>query len=200
MNILIGLFVFLSYYLGAKSIWDNRYKPSIYSRIIWLLLVLNNFASVSFLDVDQSVLVLSGLQLLGNIMILLLSLKKSTKVFGQTEKISTVLLITSLAVWIFTDLPLLNLSIGLIAHLLAGIPTIRKGTLDPHDEDILFWVFFFMASVLTIMNVQDGAFADYLYPVYFATFDGIMVTLYPRRYFRKKLSFLGCYFICTFQA
>src|ERR1035437_8740730 len=111
MNILIIILVVLSYFMGAKSIYQNKYTPSIYSRIIWLLVACNSLLSVVALRNDFSVILLAALSLLGNILILILSLKKSKRTFGSTEILSSVLLIISLFLWIFTRLPLLNLTI-----------------------------------------------------------------------------------------
>lgn len=172
----------LSYGMGAKAISDNKYRPSIYSRTIWLLLAINNIASVIILKNNVAVILLAGLGLLGNLTIFLLSLKKSQKTFGQTELISLLLLIFSLAVWIFTRLPLLNLTIGLIAHFIGGIPTYKKAIKNPRDEDILFWFFFCIASILTFITTDKTNISAYLYPLYFALFDGLMLLLCFRRY------------------
>lgn len=184
MNWVITILIILSFAIGAKAILDNKYRPSIYSRIIWLLLSINNFASVIILRNNFTVILLASLSLLGNIVILSLSLKKSQKIFGRTELISSLLLVFSLAVWIFTRLPLLNLTIGLIAHLIGGIPTLKKAVKNPDDEDILFWLFFYVVAILTLINIDKTNFSAYLYPLYFALFDGIIVLLCLRRYIK----------------
>lgn len=186
MNLIIALFVIASYAIGSRSIFKNKYKPSIYSRVIWLLLAINNLASVVLLKNNFSVLILAGLGLLGNLMILLLSVKKSQKTFGRTEIISTALLSLSLLIWIFTRLPILNLTIGLITHFIGGVPTYKKVINNPRDEDILFWFFFFMASLLAFLNIDRTNFSSYLYPLYFVLFDGLMTILSARRYLNKR--------------
>lgn len=172
--------------IGARAIFNNKYRPNVFSRIIWLFLAVNNFVSVLVLKSSFPVLLLAGLSLLGNLVILLLSLKKSKNIFGRTELITSILLLASLAVWIFTKLPLLNLTIGLIAHFIGGTPTYKKVIKDPRDEDTLFWLFFALASALTLMSIHRTQFSDYLYPLYFALFDSLMVVLCLRRYFGVK--------------
>jgi hypothetical protein len=185
MLIAILCFVIFSYFVGAKSIYSGKYQPSIYSRIIWFLLTLNSFASILALKNSNIVLVYGSLALIGNLVILLLSWQKSPRVFGRTELISTVLLGISLAIWIFTRLPILNLSIGLIAHFVGGLPTIRRAFNKPRSENIHFWLYFCIASILTVLVTNKGSLSDYLYPLYFALFDGLMVTLCLRGYLTK---------------
>lgn len=182
MDLAIVVCILLSYAIGSKAILDNKYRPSIYSRIIWLLFALNNFISVLILKNSTAVLILAGLGLLGNSIILVLSLKKSKQTFGMTEKITSLLLLVSLAVWIFTKLPLLNLTIGIIAHFIGGIPTYKNVLKNPKEEVTLFWFFFFLASALTLLKVEWNNISNYLYPLYFALFDGLMTLLCFRRY------------------
>lgn len=182
MDTLIILFIFLSYFFGIKSILNNEYRPSIYSRIIWFILVLNNFISVVLLKNNFSVLILAGLGLVGNLVILTLSFKHSKKEFGKIEFISSVLIFISLAVWIFTKLPLLNLTIGVIAHFIGGIPTFQKVLNNPNDENLPFWLFFLIASLLTLITTDLSSISEYLYPLYFSLLNGVMTILCLRKF------------------
>lgn len=172
--------------MGAKSIYQNKYTPSIYSRIIWILVAFNSFLSVIFLGNNSSVILLASLSLLGNFLILALSLKRSKKVFGYTEIICSILLILSLIVWIFTRLPFLNLTISLIIFLIGGIPTYKKVIKNPRDEDLLFWLFFALASLLALVTTDKAHLSGYLYPLFFTIFDGGMTILCLRRYLRNS--------------
>lgn len=182
MYLLIMLFAVASYFLGAKAICQNKYYPSIYSRIIWLLTSINATASVILLKNNFYVIAFAIIGLLGSIVILLLSLKKSKRIFGMTEVISTALLIVSLAVWLFMDIPLLNLSIGLIVVLIGGIPTLKKVINDPKDENLLLWLLFTIASVITVIGADKSHLSGFLYPTAIAAFDGTMTLLCFRRY------------------
>lgn len=187
MVALIIIFVVASYYFGAKAIIQNKYSPSIYSRIIWLLLATNSYASVVALKNNFEVLLLAGMGLLGSLLILLLSLRKAKQIVGATEIISTILLAISLCIWIFTKLPLLNLSIGLIAHFIGGIPTYTKVIRDPKDEDTLFWLFFAIATSISLISADKSQVSGYLYPLYLFIFECGMTLLCLRRYIKNKL-------------
>lgn len=182
MDYLIILLVLLTYIFGARSILNGSYKPNIYSRAIWLILVINNFISVLMLRNSFTVLLLAGLTLIGNLLIFLLSLKNSEARFGKVELITTLLILVSLILWFLTNLPLLNLSIGIITHFIGGIPTYKSVIKSPDSEDLFFWVFFFFASILTIFQTGLFSILEYLYPLYFALLNGVMSLLCLRRY------------------
>ena len=183
---LIGLFTLLSYSTAARSIFSNKYRPSLYSRIIWFFIAFNNFASVIALHNSAGIKTMATLAMAGNITILALTLKKSRRVFGATELLSSILLLASLALWITTHLPLLNLTIGLIAHFIGGIPTTKKALDDPEDEHIFFWFWFFLASVLALISADRSNIRGYLYALYVIFYDGLLLLLCLRRYLPRS--------------
>lgn len=184
MNWVIAILVIFSYSIAVKAILKNRYHPSVYSRFIWLLLAVNNFASILALKSNSNIVLLASLVLSGSLVILILSLRKAKRKFDKTELISTALLILSIAVWIFANLPLVNLIIGLVAHFIGGIPTYKKTLKNPRDEYVLFWFLFSIASLLTFITTDKTRIADYLYPLYYVLFDGSIVLLCLRRYMK----------------
>src|ERR1700677_3410476 len=103
-------FIGFSYFVAIRSIFKNQYRPNLYSRIIWFFLALNSFASVVALKNAPIIITYGAFALVGNFTILALSWQKSPRLFGTSELISTILLTLSLLIWIFTDLPLLNLT------------------------------------------------------------------------------------------
>lgn len=182
MIYIVLFLICLSYFIGIRSILVGKYKPSIYSRIIWFLLTLNSYASIIALKNSRLIIAYGSLALIGNFVILFLSIKKSERIFGPTELVSSSLLVISLLIWIFTRLPLLNLTIGLIAHFIGGVPTIKRVAKDPKTEDIQFWLYFCVASILTTIDTPKTGLKSYLYPLYFALFDGLMAVLCARKY------------------
>lgn len=186
MNLLIIFLVTASYFFGAKAILENRYFPNIYSRVIWLILAINGLASVILLKNSLSIILFAVLGFLGNLLIFVLSIKKSKKILGPIEFISTIFLFLSLGIWIFTKLPFLNLSIGLIISFIGGIPTFVQVIKNPNDEDILFWLFFALASFVTLINSDRSNISGYLFPLYFLLTNSAMTLLCSRRYLKKS--------------
>ena len=183
---MIGLFTILSYATATYAIFHDKYQPSIYTRVVWFGIAVNNTFSVFALHNAIGIKLMTALAVAGNVAILSLSLRKSKRTFGRTEQISTVLLVGSFVVWLVTHAPFLNLTIGIIASFIGGIPTIKKVVDDPHDEHFFFWFWFLLASSLAWVSADSSQLSGYLLPAYVVFFDGLMVLLCLRRYLPKK--------------
>ena len=183
-NILILLFTVASYFFGAKAIVENRYRPNVFSRIIWLLVALNGLASVILLKNSSSIILFAVLGFLGSFLIFVLSLREKAS-FGLIELISTVLLLLSLALWFFVRIPFLNLTIGLVITFIGGVPTYIKALKDPYDENIPFWLFFTLASLVTLYNSDRSTLSGYLFPLYFLITNAGMTLLCLRRFVKS---------------
>lgn len=186
-NILIIFFASISYLIGFYAILTQEYRPNLFTRIVWFGLALNSIVSVIKLHNQGGTIALAWVALLGSLLILIGSIiKKGEQIWGKNESISLVLLIISLLVWIFTDIPLLNLSIGLIAHLIGSLPTVLRVIKNPKSENIPFWLFFAIASIIAFLSTNSVGIKGYLYALYFCIFDGGMVILSLRKYLNKK--------------
>lgn len=174
-----------SYIVGYRSIHNGYYKPSIYSRAIWLLIALNSFVGVVALQSKPNVLALSTMQVMGCLVMLIGAWKHSTRTFGKTEYICTCLLICSVLVWFAFKSPILNVLIGIIAHFVGGIPSLASVIKKPARENFLFWLFFASASLLTYITADKSSFQSYLYPMYFMLFEGSMAVLSSRQFLTK---------------
>ncbi len=185
-NILIGVFASVSYFLGFSAIIKKQYKPNLFSRFVWLGLALNNVISVIVLNNQLATVVLASITLFGSLLIFLGSIFLGERFWGKGESVSTICLVVLLFIWIFADIPLLNLSIGLLAHFLGSIPTLIRVFKDPKSEDLSFWLFFALASLITFFSISKNEIKDYLFAVYFCLFDGGVVLLCLRKYFKSK--------------
>lgn len=161
--------------------FKNKYSPSTFSRVIWVLLSINSFAGVIISNSSTSSIVLGGVLLLGNIAICIASFWKGTKTIGKLEYFCITLLLISALIWIFLDAPLVNLSIGLFAHFVGGLPTYKKVWIDPGSESLGFWSLFFFASLLSIFVADTHFLKDLILPIYFSLFDGSMFLLALRK-------------------
>lgn len=178
---LIILFGSASYIVGIRQMLQGRYSPSTFSRVIWVLLSINGFAGVILSKGSTPSVLLSGIFLLGNIAICIVSFKKGTRIIGRLEYACLFLLLVSTAVWIFSDIPMLNLGISLFAHFIGAIPTYKKVWLEPKSESFGFWSLFFIASVLSLFASDFRSWGSIVFPLYFALFDGSMSLLALRK-------------------
>jgi hypothetical protein len=166
----------------------NQYSPSFFSRGVWLLLGINSFIGVLYGDGTKASVLLALTLLLGNVAVFLVSYKKGSREFGKVEKISLVLLVFALLIWIVFKAPFLTLIISLVAHFVGGIPTISRTIARPENEQAVHWYFFFVASIVSIVASQDKSITAILFPVYFAFFDGVIIVLANRKKLQKMLS------------
>ena len=184
---LIGLFSSLSYLVGFISILRKKYQPKLFSRIVWLALSINNLISVLLLSMGMETHILAWVTFLGSALIFIGSLTYLKYDFGLAEKIAAALLLISGLIWITTDIPLLNLFIGLIAHFIGSIPTLVRVIKKPEEENFSFWFLFFLGSVLALLVADTSVIKSYIFVLYFASFDGIMALCTSRKFFIKRV-------------
>jgi hypothetical protein len=186
LYILILLFGISSYAVGLKQMLDGVYSPSVFSRVVWLLIAINGFAAVAASHSSESSEILAAIFLIGNAAICITSFWKGTKKFGLLEIICLALLCASLAIWIIYRAPLVNLGIGLVAHLIGALPTYKRVLQKPQSESTGFWSLFFIASLLSIIAGWHEPIKLLIFPIYFTFFDGSMFALSMRSSKRAK--------------
>ena len=179
--IVIAILAGASYLLGLVQMLRGSYKPSTFSRIVWLLLGVNGFAGVLLSSTSTAAVLLAGISLLGSAAMCVLSFWKGVRTIGKLEYVCIVLLIVSGLIWIFFEAPLVNLFISLFAHFIGAVPTYKKVWLEPKSESWGFWSLFFFASVLSIFASPGSSIKDVVFPIYFSLFDGSIFFLSLRR-------------------
>jgi len=172
----------LSYFVGVRAVLRGEYQPNVYSRIIWLMIAINGLAGLISLKSYISIIVLSAAQTIGSLVMLILSLKYSVFKFGTIEIVASILLFFSVVIWLFGDLPLINVVIGLIAHFIAGIPSLYRVVKNPRSEHTLFWAYFAVASFISLVFLKDMSLKQVIFPAYFLGYNLLMVGLSRRRY------------------
>lgn len=175
--LLILGFGLASYAWGSADIWRGRYRPSVFSRAVWLVLAVVSFASVVASGGTTASIVLAGILLAGNATICLLSLARGSRTFGRLEVVSSALIAASVAAWIATDSAFVGLVMSLVTHLIGALPTLARTWRDPRTESTGFWFCFFAASVVSLFVSAGDPFAALVLPLYFSVFDGTMVAL-----------------------
>lgn len=178
----IALLSFLSYSTAIRAILRGKYRPNIYSRVIWFLLAINGLAGLIRLNSGDAVIALSALQTLGSLLILIGAFRFSILKFGKVELASSLLLLVSLGVWLLGDYPAINVGISLIAHFIGGIPTILTVTKRPESENIMFWCYFGIASIITLVFADKSNFQSYMFPLYFSLYNALIAGLSARQF------------------
>lgn len=187
-NILFALIAILGIVTYASAVWQmvyGKYSPSFFTRGVWLFLGINSFIGVIYGGGTKASAILAGTLLLGNSAVFLVSYKKGSRDFGNVEKLSFVLLLVAILIWVFFRAPFVTLVISLIAHFIGGVPTIWRTIKKPENEQALHWYFFFTACVVSIIASPSKSVTAILFPVYFALFDGLIILLANRKRLSK---------------
>jgi hypothetical protein len=174
---LIVLFGTVSYAVGIWKMLYNKYTPSVFSRVVWLLLAINSFAGVVMSHGSKASILLAAILLAGNAAMCVTSFWKGTRSFGSLEYICLMLLTLSGVAWVLLDAPLINLSISLFAHLIGAMPTYRSVWEKPESESSAYWSLFFIASVLSIFASEWQTLSAIVFPIYYTLFDGSLFVL-----------------------
>lgn len=175
--ILILLFGSASYLVGLRQMLRGKYAPSVFSRVVWLLLAIISSAGVWASQSTSASVLLAAVFLLGNAAICITSFWKGTKETGKLELVCLGLLIVSGVVWVLFNAPLVSLCVSLFAHLVGAAPTYKRVWKNPTNESAGFWSLFFVASVLSIVASWGEPLQLIIFPIYFALFDGSMTFL-----------------------
>lgn len=181
LYVMIILFGTASYVVGVRQMLLGKYRPSVFSRVIWLLLAINSFAGVVLSHSSRASIVLASILLLGNGAICLTSFWKGSHEFGKLEIMCLILLAISVVIWLSVDAPLVNLAISLLAHFIGAAPTYRKVWRDPSSESTPFWALFFVASLSSVLASDLRDPVAIILPIYFAFFDGGMTLMSARK-------------------
>lgn len=179
--ILILLFGSASYFIGLKEMFAGKYAPSIFSRLVWLLLAITTSASVVVSKSTTASIVLTAIFLLGNAAICVASFWKGSKEFNRLEYICLAILMISGIVWLVFKAPLVSLVVSLLAHFVGALPTYKRVMLKPTSESTGFWSLFFIASALGVAASWGQPAKLMIFPIYFVLFDGSMTFLSMRK-------------------
>lgn len=186
--VLILLFGSASYLVGLNQMLKGKYAPSVFSRVIWLLLAIISFAGVLASHSTSASVLLAAVFLLGNAAICVASFWKGTKETGKLEFICLGLLAASGIVWMVFNAPLVSLCVSLFAHLVGAVPTYKRVWENPKNESVGFWSLFFIASLLSIFASWGEPLKLVIFPIYFSLFDGSMTSLSLRKAGSKSTS------------
>ena len=182
LTVLIFAFGTASYIVGIKEMLQNKYTPSTFSRVVWLLLAVISFAGVVSSGSTQASVILSAIFLAGNAAICLMSFWKGTRSVGRLEIACLAILTLSAVIWLVYDAPLVSLAVSLFAHFIGGVPTYVKVWKRPASESAGFWSLFFIASVFSFIASWGEPWHLVIFPIYFMLFDGVMTFLSLRKH------------------
>jgi hypothetical protein len=120
-------------------------------------------------------------ELLGSVILLIVSIKKGVGGWNRLDIWCYVLLAMSLAIWAFSKNALVSLHITVLADLIAFTPVLVKTWRKPKSETPFFYVMGVIVPVLNIVVGGDFSYAVILFPMYLAVINAVELLLINRR-------------------
>jgi len=145
-------------------------------RAMWLIwTVLGGIAFFSQLAKGAtSSLWMTGLETLGQLIVLILALRAGTGRFHRRDYIALFAATLGLILWFFTKEAAVALYIVIGIDFSGTVLTIQKAYLEPETETLSTWVLATMGAILTILSVGKLDIILLSYPVFIFAMNGII--------------------------
>ncbi len=175
-----GLLSLISTFPYIRDIFRKKTKPERGTWWIWSLL------SVVFLfaQFDAGATWSLGLtigEVVGLLVIAILSLRYGYGKFDTRDSIGLVIAVIGIVVWQVTDSPLAAILIVMMVDVVAYGLTLRKAWRAPRTETLSSWVMSALSGILAVLAVGDAGFTVLIYPLYVAVFDGSVTLIISYR-------------------
>lgn len=142
---------------------QGKVKPERISWLLWTLLGGTYYISAVF---SKGAVWFTFGELIGPVIILLLSIKYGVGGKSKLDKYSLAVAIAAFGLLFVLDGVLISLILALIIDGIGATLTIRKLLLDPSSESRNFWILAAFASFLAIMSLNTYNIETLVFPVY----------------------------------
>jgi hypothetical protein len=170
---------FAGYFPYIKSIIKKQTKPHFYSWLVWTLDGLIIFGLQLTNGAGSGSFVVLSATLLSAFVLFLTIRDKNRKKPSRSDTVFLVLALAALGLWLFAKQPLLSAILIMTVDVLGFIPTIRKSWINPHSENISFYIINTVRFVFAFFALKEYSVVNLLYPlVWFinnAGFVGMLV-------------------------
>lgn len=173
--------------IGVKSILKGYFKPQRMTRLLFFLIFVLLFVSLSVQGDVNSVYV-AFIAMISTCLIFILSIKRGVGGVSLFDILVLLGAVIALVIWIVSNSPLFGLLMTLVAWSFAYIPTIIKSWKEPGTEDWFFYLVYILASVFSILSIQEYTLANLVFPLYLVCANSILVfvIIFRKRNFFKK--------------
>lgn len=182
-TVILSLISPISY---TKSMLNGKSKPHRVTRlIVWLASVAGILGVLH--SSNKAGIIFALIFLVRASYLLFMAFKYGVGGTTRLDKVCLVLGALSIVAYLVTRNGLLTISIGVLADLIAYVPTFVKTYHKPKSEDPLFFTIEFVASLFGIFAIWQWK-ADILFPIWFALSCLIVLALIYRTEFTKFFS------------
>ncbi|MEI8062282.1 MAG: hypothetical protein WCG97_03225 [bacterium] len=187
LGIISGIFLITGYIPYIYEVIRGTDIPNRASWCIWSLSTLIILFGVHETGTHEAIWVPIA-DAIGCFVIFILSLRLGTGGWSKTDKISLVVSLLGLIIWLMTGSALIALVANLIIYISGYIPTIKKSIRNPRSESLLAWTIFLIGVILNLITVMlghDSGFAVWLYPITLVVTVGTLYFFLIKRFWRK---------------
>lgn len=159
-----------------KSIVSSTTRPSAVSWFGWALLFAIATAAQASKGVDWS-LAVPLISTISTTVIACSALYLGRAVWTRADGVSVGLGAGAIALWAFTQEPLIAIILSMIADFSVTIPTITKTYRDPSSEPSVLWVLYTLGAALELAATQQFTIYNLLFPVYTVLGSAVIAAL-----------------------
>lgn len=167
LGVIAVIMTFIAYIPYYRDILKGKTHPHIYSWSLWLLLT----ALIVALQIKGGagpatfVTIAAGLMCLG---VIVLGLKYGKKDITTLDTYVLFLALIAIGFWVFAKQPLVALFLGVVADILAFIPTIRKSWNKPQTETLSLYITNGIRFTIALLAVREYTLLSTLWIVVWA--------------------------------
>jgi uncharacterized protein with PQ loop repeat len=184
-----AVIIFLSGLPYMWAIYKRKLeKPVVSSWLLWLgigtLLLISSFSAGVRSDTTLLPIVMG---VVNPLIIVCLSLKYGTYVWGKLDTFCAFICLMTVVVWQTQNDPVIGIVGGIIADLFAATPQVVKNwrLKEKNDEPLFPWAMFCFASAITLLGINEWTLKYWLFPIYM-TITSLGITL-PLLIYRKRI-------------
>ena len=184
LGAIILIMMFAHYYHG---IFKWKIKPHSYTWLIFtLILTLSFFIQINNWGWFWTYVL--WLDALACVVTFLLSLKYWEKDIKSSDKISLLLALFAIVLWILFDVPVISVILIICIDLLGLLPTFRKSYMKPYEETITMYFLSWVIFLFSAIAIDSYSFLTVWHQLAIIIFDWwlVLFLLYRRKILPKK--------------
>jgi hypothetical protein len=185
LGMIAGIIAISGYIPYIYSILKGHTQPNRATWFIWT--IVGGLLAISYIaEGDQHSIWLPLGYFFGPLITAILSLRYGYAEWTKLDTVCIVAAVISIIPWVLSDNANATLIINLLIDMIGSVPTLVKTFREPETEDLLAWVFFFVANTLQLFAIEMWNLAS-LYPVYLFVLATSMVLFILRGKIVAKL-------------
>jgi hypothetical protein len=178
-NVLIivaGILSIISFIPYITDIIKKKTHPNLITWSTWMLVSgINTAAAIS--DNALHTALLSGASALGDVIIVVLSLKRGVKKYTPFDIVCQVIAAIGIVLWLATGNPSIAVILSLSVIVIAALPTWRHAWLKPSEETWEGFAIAVVAGILTLFSLRSFTLVALAFPIVLIVNCSVMTSI-----------------------